>query len=341
MLIKLNDYDISNIVVKFPVISTTKATAKSRAYSDYIEIEIISQQFYTLLDDYINTIVIEVNGVQKFTGYLLKVIYLQDDRIRIVAGSLYSLKSKNNIIYQTNIRGDGITTFTAAEYFLDASIYYETPVYAVKHLLEIAGITDFDTASLSEANTNYVNNNIYCQLENEYIGYSLQQLLDKICTSFNLFFFTNNQGQIVFDYNNSKTEIVLNNYEINQIDGLEFYNNYSIEKDDFTIITAGIYGQTYRDRTKTNRYFFIDRDILKIYDYLTGPVNIGQEIIDQYYRSRKGFRLKQSMTNILNINSEPVLTDQKYNFNNKHFEIYSIKEDFDNSKQEIIIYEKL
>lgn len=353
--VKINNIDIEGLNIK-PIITLSKSYRNNAIYFDKTEFSVLDENGTfipfsenTILNDPIlenNKVEIFDNTFKIYEGYINE---LRPDRLNeknVTIECVTGLKKylNNRIDYNTWSRGGG--AFPTGEYYLHTdNLYYETPIYALWHYLQELGYTNFDTAGISNIHEIFTTAGIYVQIDTTFQNMLPHVILNYLCKKFFIFVYEEN-GIIVFDHaRNYNAEYISITQEIKNdiqtIEKLDKYTDYKIEV-----------GTGFRTATDNSNYGSEYRtEYIESYDFLTGLIYImdnttadyfGEYAIDKFYRDRKSLRIIFDIsTNVFNLKKGIKITALQRGWNEKLFEPYILKQDYNTRKYIVDCFEVL
>jgi len=244
-------------------------------------------------------------------------------------------------------RGNIDFQFPIAEYTTKNGYYFETPAYAIKHLLLIAGIDEayIDTDTFTRAHDYFTTNAVYIEIFANNFDLSLATVVNLIIEKCRCFLWFE-KGLIKFqagnDYDNTVDIEIDNILDINNQSSLAAFNDYYIETDNWgweTDADNNDIGLPYRDILKK---FEITDDIIKVADS-TSAIYLGESMIRNYYKERYGYIITVPIDyfEVVNFFSLVRISFFRYAWTLKEFEVFEINYDIIGNKMKILLYEKL
>lgn len=352
--VKVNNHLLTSIV-GYPVIEQTKSKKNNVLNTDITRFSLRDEKGSLMpmslnsIIDYDspeeNNIEILIDNALIYKGILDHTEIINEQVLELWCKTEINKYLRDNVKYKTWDRFGG--TFPVGEYKLFPNgLYYETPVYLIKHFLESLGNTNFNQNSIDIAHNIYDINDCYVQVNTDYISLRPKEIINFICLKTHLFIYTDSNGNINFihgiDYKNNPlliNETVKN--DIQSLDELYMFNNYSIEDETNIVRTAADnnnYGSQYR--SIFDIAFEIEKGIIWVQsdsrDYL------GTFAIDKFFRRRQGINFKFELgPETFNLERGISITSSRRGWSKKLFEPYGLKESSNTNKFEVDAYEVL
>ena len=313
---KLNDEWITSRVTNFSTIRKSKSYLDKGVFINTIQVAVentdgdFSPQAPGSIqeDNYImsNTYQIYDDDLLLWKGYLSGYNSKNISLISLNCIGILGRFRKNRILYETWNRGDGTTTFAAGQYS-QATVngfqsYWETPAYAIYHILRLAGYADadIDLTSLSETNAAYVAGSCYIQVNATAPGLTPQYILNEISNKCFIYIFVRDNGTIAFqhnfDYSTNSVSVVEKKFNrLDITESLDFINDWRIQIDGFTYEDDNgnnDAGLTYRTEEGITQSFEADSYGILIFKNATSAAYIGDYAISNFHYKRLGIKIE-------------------------------------------------
>jgi len=256
--IYIDDKDVTEFLIQLPIVWRRKSFQNRGLYLDINKFQFDNSSLYfspdsnnSLFDstDYNNNVVTLYYGSQKILENIIKTVNISDDGMYADIETMPKLSKYIDIKpeYDTWQKGNSGKVFPAGEYTTINSYPFETPAYAVKHLLEMCNFSDIDADTFARTTAKYVAVSAYIELFTIDGGVTLQAVLNLITEQLLLYIYPNLDGSIGmqhnFDFDNQVELTVENIISMQFLSEIQSYNDYYIEYDLFGWL---------RDREKDN-----------------------------------------------------------------------------------------
>ena len=355
IILKINNVEYE--LITQPTISQSKSYRGTAIYIDKTTFSVRDElgSFMPFSDNPVidnkvlenNTVEIFEDTTKLYSGFILELEPDPMNEINVIFECVTELKKfiNNRFDYNTWTRGAG--AYPVGEYHSHTDgLYYETPVYAIWHYMRSLGYTNFNTELLSVIQAIYIAAGCYIQIDTAFLNMKPHIILNYLSKKFHLFVYEDDDGLITFDHGrNYSTDFIsiTQNIEndIQTIQKLDKYTDYKIEV-----------GETFRTATANGNYGLQYRtEFIEPYELLTGLIYImnnvsadylGTFAINKFFRDRQSLRITFDISNaILTLLKGMKITALQRGWNEKLFEPYVIKRDFESRKYIVDCFEVL